>query len=84
MKISEAWHVLHAIAETGRHHNCVDIAAERVILRWPGTVTPLEGNVWYKFEGPSCFGNRTVHSLYFSNGMHCMPCSRDLHPAYQC
>ena len=72
MKISEAWHAVHAIAESERHHNCVVIATEGIIL--DGQVTSLEGNVWYKFECPSCYGNQTVHSFHFSNGIQCTPC----------
>ena len=82
MKISGAWHALHAITETEWHHNIVVIATEGIVLWWPGNC--IGGGVWYKFEGHSCYGNRTVHSFHFSNGMHCVPCSWDLHPAYQC
>ena len=58
---------MHAIAETEWHHSCVVRATKRVILWWPGNF--IEGNVWYKFEGPGCYGNRTVHSFHFSNDM---------------
>ena len=27
------------------------------------------GNLWYKFEGPCCYGNRVVYSFHFCNGM---------------
>ena len=28
-----------------------------------GFMTLNEGNLWYKFEGPSCYGNKVVYSF---------------------
>ena len=39
VKISGAWHAVHAIAETEWHYNCVVIATEKVILWWLGNFT---------------------------------------------
>ena len=44
----------------------VAIATERVILGW--TCNFIVGSVWYKSEGPSCYGNQPVHSFSFCNG----------------
>ena len=38
MKISAAWHALHAIAEMEWHHNCVVLAATEGVL-FDGLVT---------------------------------------------
>ena len=38
-----------------------------------GFMTLKEGNLWYKFEGPSCYGNQVVYSFYVCSGMKRMP-----------
>ena len=37
--------------------------------------TLKEGNLSYKFEGPSYYGNRVVYSFHFCNCMKRTPCS---------
>ena len=42
---------------------CVVIATEG-FRHFDGFMTLKEGNLWYKFEGPSCYGNRVVYSFH--------------------
>ena len=68
-----AWYAFHTIAEMVWHHTLLPYQQKG--SDFDGFMTLKEGNLWYKFEGPSCYGNRVVYPFHFCNGMKRMLCN---------
>ena len=57
-----AWYAFHTTAEIVWHHTV--LSYQQKGSDFGSFMTLKEGNLWYKFEGPSCYGNRVVYSFH--------------------